>query len=434
MKLIVSILCASLAFISLGQSQFTLKMKIESIKDKHATLWSYYGNEEKFVDSIRFGENGLAIYRSKEKLTRGLYKVVLPNTNSFELIVSEPKVVLSTNVVTSVKSMKIKKSVENQVYYKLKHFIIDHRNQIVKYNSQYRKGSISQLQFESKKDSLQKVIDQEKIRVIESNPDLVVSTLVKAEMNPTIDQNIKDPYIKYINDFVAQIDFNKVELLYSPVLIDRVDQLLDDVVAPYPSERIKMIDQVFEEVTLKETKVYLTDYLINKYRKLSQLGDDEVFVHLMDKYSSHSKLDEEVLKTYRAQAEALKPFLRGERFPEEFVKLDFPLDSIDFKYTLVILWNKEATTKELNLLFDFSQSYARKGLKVLSIAIGGDQERLNIGQKNRWYHGTMDEFYDSILIAQGESIQLIFLDKNKKILARDIALDDLIDTLDAWEK
>ena len=436
MKLSSSIIfCLLLKITVFAQANFVLKMKIESIKEKYALLWRYHGDKELLVDSVRFGANGLAIYRTKTAQPFGLYRIQLPNTRSFELIISEPKIALTTNVITSDQSMKIKKSVENKIYYELKRFISSQRKKLFALSKDLKKQKISQTQFDHKTDSINQAIRTRKLGIIAENPNLLVSAYIKAEMNPLIDQSVKEPYIKYINDFLDQIDFNNPAILNSPILEDRVNEYVQNIVAPYPSEKIKAIDRILKRTDFKPTRTFLATKFLRKYQEMSQLGDDEVFLHLVENYLNDSDIKEKEIIKYKKQAQDIKPFLRGKQFPENSFVLDKPLDSIIAKYTLVVIWNESVTKKQLNLLYDFSQSYAKYGLKVLSISVNSNKEKLHIGHKNNWYHGQVYTYLNDLPFRENENaFELYFLDKNKKIIARDIGLDDLIDTIDAWEK
>ncbi len=429
------IICFLIKFSVFSQSNFSLKMKIESVAETKALLWSYYGKKEKLIDSIRFGANGLAIYKRNTSLPKGLYKIELPNTRSFELIIAEPIISLETDVITSENSMKIKKSIENKIYYDLKHFITLQRKQLISLGRNLNNSKINKDSFNFKTDSINQTIRQKKLDIISKNPNLVVSAYIKAEMNPLIDQSQKEPYLKYTLDFLDQIDFNNTALLYSPILADRVQEYLTDIIAPYPSEKIKAIDNILKRTRVSTTKSFLATMLLDKFSEMSQLGDDEVFVHLVDNYIDECSINKESEKAYKATSLAIKPFLRGKQFPANYFELETPLSAIDAKYTVVVIWNKNISQQYLNLLYDFSKSYEKHRLKVLSIRVNQGKEKLHLGHQNNWLHGVLNQHFDDLsLVNNQNAAELIFLDQNKKIIARDISLDDLIDTLDAWEK
>ncbi len=429
------IICFLLKFTVLSQSNFSLKIKIESVTEDKAQLWSYYGNQEKFIDSIRFGANGLAIYKRNTSLPKGLYKIVLPNSTSFELIIAEQVISIETDVITSEKSMRIKKSIENKIYYDLKHFINHQRKQLISLGRGFKNARITKDGFNFKTDSINQTIRQKKLDIISNNPDLIVSAYIKAEMNPLIDQSNKEPYLKYTLDFLDQIDFNNTALLYSPILTDRIQEYLTDIIAPYPSEKIKAVDNILRRTRASSIKSFLATMFLNDFSEMVRLGDDEVFVHIVDHYLGDCSINQEATKAFKKTSLEIKPFLRGKQFPGNYFELETPLNTINAKYTLVVIWNKDVSQQYLNLLYDFSKSYERYGLKVLSIRVNTTKDKLHLGHQKNWYHGVLNQTFDDLLRASTTSAtELIFLDQNKKIIARDISLDDLIDTLDAWEK
>jgi hypothetical protein len=434
MKRIVKSVFVFFFFSSVLQAQTgtRIKMKIEALRGQYTELWTYYGQEKVFVDSIRFGENGLANYYNKATLKKGVYKIVLPNTNSFELIITEPKIVIHTDLITPYKSMVIKKSEENAAYYAYRKFLLSKRKETNELIKQHKNGVLTTVDFSNRMAIKNREIKTYKINLIAQHQEMLVSDLLKAGMNPAIDTTLKEPYSNYLNKYLDQINYKNVALLRSPVMDMRTVEYVQLLVAPYPQEKIKAIDNILSRCN-QEIENYFIKRFIEKYEGLQTVGYDEIFTHLVNTYLIKTDYSDTRKRELEIKSKTLNSFLRGEQFQVKGVEEGELLASIKAKYTLVIVWDERLSKKKLELLYDFSQSYVKYDLKVLSIAIGDTPTKLNVGQLNKWVNIKGDESLKSELM-MNDALMLILLDSRKNVLARDISLDFLVDTLDAWEK
>jgi hypothetical protein len=421
-------------FLSHAQTGSRIKMKIESLKNQHVELWSYYGNTKVFIASVRFGENGLANYHSKTTLKKGVYSILLPNTNSFELIITEPKISLKTDLITPGNSMVIKKSNENIHYYSLKKFLSSKRVEMNKLILSHKDGRISTNEFNRRSQYINQEIKEFKNELVAKTKGLLVSDLLRASMSPSIDTTAQEPYADYLNKYLNQINFTNTALLYSPVMDMRVVEYVDLLVAPYPHEKIKAIQEIINRSNSnQEISNYFIKRFIEKYEGFQTVGYDEIFTYLVTNYLDKTDYSTSKKITLKNKSQSTQNLLRGAPFNIEHLPKGDLLYSFDSKYTLVLLWKETTSRKQLELIYDFSQSYKKHDLKVFSILIGTDMSKLNIGQKNKWVNVLGNTKFQEEMMMNND-IMLILLDKDKKITARDISLDFLIDTLNAWEK
>lgn len=430
--LLVVLLINSLPIVA--QKGSKLKMKIEALKGVHSELWYYYGNEERFLDSVRFGENGLANYYSEEPLKKGLYKLVLPNTNSFELIITESKVVLHTDLATPIQSMVVKKSEENKKYYEMQKFISSKRSSLNKLIKAKDAQEISNAEFEQQSKALGEDVYRYKLELIDTCKGMLVADLVKAGMNPEIDTAQQEPYVHYLSQYLDQINFGNSALLHSPIMYSRVVEYVDQVVAPYPDEKKKAIEDILKRCQEnKEVENYFTKVFIEKYEDLQVVGHDELFVFLVKEHLTKTDYSTERKKKLTDKAQLLEQLLRGKQFLISGVEDGESLKTVEAKYTLVLVWGENVSKKELELLYDFGRSYEKYGLKIFAVSLADNFDKLNVGQESRWVNVKGDSFFKQELLMD-KPLMLILLDQDKKVLARDISLDFLIDTINAWEK
>jgi len=434
MKFLTSLIILIHACLGFSQvvEKFKLNMKIPALTENYVELYRYDGHDQVFIDSIRFGANGLAKY-SAQNIEKGLYNLILPNTNSFELIITESKVYFETSLITPSKSMVVKKSVENQQYYGLQHFVANERKQVLLKYKEYQTGAVDLAGFEEYQEASSKRVRAEKLRVVKDYPQLLVSDLLLAGMNPILD-TASSTYQEYLNQYLDNIHFENPALLNSPLMYSRVVEFLDQMVAPFPEEKIKYIDIIMSRcATTPKTKQYLSTMLIEHFQKFEIVGNDEVFVHLVNKYLPDTSFEDSNKRKLKGIASTISMYVRGESFSPRSVKGIEELEQLDSKYTLVVVFDKEASKRELELIYNFSKSYEPKGVKVCGVRIDGTEEQLHLGHKKDWILIDGDISLKTELYMKEHSM-LILLDRSKKVLARDITLDFLIDTINAWEK
>ena len=57
---------------------YSIKVKINGIKDTVCHLANYYGDKQYYKDTARVDKNGNMIFDGKQKLPGGIYMVILP--------------------------------------------------------------------------------------------------------------------------------------------------------------------------------------------------------------------------------------------------------------------------------------------------------------------------------------------------------------------
>jgi hypothetical protein len=82
-------------------------------------LANYYGDKQYVKDTFFFDKSGVCNIKLDTFLPSGVYLAVFPALGNryFEFILSEPKIVLSTDTADLAGHMKVEFSAENKVFY-----------------------------------------------------------------------------------------------------------------------------------------------------------------------------------------------------------------------------------------------------------------------------------------------------------------------------
>ena len=100
----------------IAKDGYNIKVKIAGIKNAKCFLANYYGDKQYLKDSVISDAQGVLTFSGKDSLPGGIYLVVTPNKNYFEIIITKNDQNFSIETDTSdfVGKMKIKGSEENQ--------------------------------------------------------------------------------------------------------------------------------------------------------------------------------------------------------------------------------------------------------------------------------------------------------------------------------
>ena len=177
------------------------------------------------------------------------------------------------------------------------------------------------------------------------------------------------------------------------------------------------------------------------------MGMDAVYVHLVDTYYAKGKTpwaDEEQIKKLMAQAETTRPILIGKIAPNLtfYTEAGQPVSihGIEAEYTVLFFWDPECghCKKQIPFVIDFYNAYKDKGVEVLAICTktGEDISSCWSTIKERgmdiWVNAA-DQYlrnrYKSIYDVK-TTPQIFILDKNKKIIVKKIAGEDLVNIME----
>ena len=101
-------------------------MKINDLKDSEIYLGYYYAGKTYVKDTILLDKNGKGTFTGDSLLDQGIYIVVLPSKNYFDILIGEDQVFsVETSTDNLIKNLKIKGSTENIALNEFQQFMQD---------------------------------------------------------------------------------------------------------------------------------------------------------------------------------------------------------------------------------------------------------------------------------------------------------------------
>lgn len=458
-KFSLSLISATLFWSLGGFSQgHTIKAVIHNQKDSIAFLGHHFSNQ-KYVDDTARIINGIATFTGENKLTEGIYFYYSP-TVYFELLIGEQNFTIEGTAPDVVATAKFIGSPINEGFYEMQ-----------KYTSKRRKeGKFLQNKIDSAATSEQKAelrmelarLNEEvktlQIRLQEKYPGSLLDRLIRVMQTPVVPpvpdgvDSIWFKYSYYRDHFWDGISIADPGLLRSPMLSNKIMDYLDNVIIQQADSVIIAVDQLIQDSKSNDEAFrYLLITLTNKYESSPVMGFDKVFVHLVDQYyltNQASWTDTETIKKLKERAASIRPNFIGNPAPaftlQDTLGIDFSLYDIQADYTILYFYDPDCghCKKATPILYEAYPELNAKGVEVLAICATTDSKR--------WHKFIVEYDLDWLNLADMESKTNIkyyydvrtfptvyILDKDKKILIKKIASEDIpqiIDQLIALDK
>ncbi|HQQ94864.1 MAG TPA: thioredoxin-like domain-containing protein [Bacteroidia bacterium] len=295
-------------------------------------------------------------------------------------------------------------------------------------------------------------------------------------------------YYYYKNHYFEGVNFKDERILYTPFFSDRIKRYFDQVIVQHPDTVIREIDKILSECEtgslMFNTLVghFTYKYETNKAMSFDQYGNcntfEKVFVHLADQYITSGKAkgiyDEETVKKIGERVNILRNLLPGAKVSdlhmidttygkqvlsmgfdtarssqsvtylynknyEKLVPLFRSLYQVNAKYTVLVFWAVDCghCQTEIPKLHEDLEKI-RNSIDVKVYAVQTKEELYKDWKKfvleknlNHFVHvfdpihlNNLKENFD----IQGTPV-IYLLDKDKKIKAKKIAADQVVDIL-----
>lgn len=419
-----------------------------------------------------FIADGKYVFEGADTLPPGIYLVLMPPDNKFfEFIVTknEQHFSISAKAPNFFESLKFKGSKENQLMYDYQVFMNEQVELSKKVNEK-----LEQETDEKKKAKIEKQLatigDGVKAyqkRVKTKHPGTFTAKLIAAFEEPDIPEaplkadGTKDDdfaFKYYRAHYWDGFDLTDEVFVNSPYLKQKIDRYLDKLTMQTPDSVIVAVDYILERAQKnKQVFRYCLPYLLNKYFKPQIMGMDKVYVHLSDKYYQTGLADwvsEKVLKTITDNAFMMRGVLIGNYAPNVKVQLYSPEEEkftteltspydVHSEFTIVFLWKPGCPhcKKMEDKLKPFYEEWKDKGVEIFSISSANhmdlDKAIKDIKDKEMPWIITADPYQRARAMQRyyGTTLpKLYLLDKNKKIIANRIGVEQLPELIEEFRK
>lgn len=437
-----------------------IRFKIRGYKDTTAVIAHYYGDNQYVPkDTARFDGKGNIRFHKKKELPEGVYLLVLPANKYVEFLVGEQVQMLEFDTVDAINTMKVKESVENEVFYSYQKTMASKAKEAgpIKAQLAKTKNADSTAAIKKQLEAIDKDVKTFRDKLFTDHPKSFAVKLFKSAQDPevpdppTLANGRKDSlfqYRYYKSHYLDNIDLTDDRMVRTPVFHNRIETYITKMTLQIPDSINAAADLLLKKAKGKEVFKYLVWWITNNYEKSQIMGMDAVFVHMAKNYYLNGKAywtDSAIVNKMRDRVKILEPILIGKKAPNMFLtdslgKL-ITLDGFKAKSTILMFWASDCghCQKEVPKVYEFYEKNKSRGIDVYAACIdrkADDWKKFIREKKLNWTN-----VWDSYVATDFKNIYDIYstpviyiLDENKKIVAKRIGVEQLPDFYDNYFK
>jgi thiol-disulfide isomerase/thioredoxin len=451
-----------------------IEITLKPYKNTKIYLGTNYGQNRVLADSAILNDASLGYFKGKEKLTPGIYFIVSPKYSIlFEFLVDEGqqfKIIADTLNLVDYKIIGSKDNDIFSAYSKSMNQLGIQRSQLEQaYNSATTASdSVKYLQALKKIDTSFK---QERQKINTTAPKSMMRFFLDvlqrpdAPAIPIINGKADSTYPFYYvkNHYWDNVVFNDNRLIRTPFFETKLDEYFKNYVSREPDSIIEEVQYMLTVAkTGKEIYPFLLFKFTNKYISPEYMGQDKVFLHLFQNFFSKGDtvlLNDESKKSITERAYSIMANLIGN--PAPVLNLNtmddklFSLYSSPAKYTFLAFWDPTCghCKEEMPRVDSFySKNWKQLGVQVIGI-------NTNVKELAAWKQFITAQHFDTgwthiyqteaalnaeIKAGKATTIRQLYdvfktptfylLDKDKKIIAKNLSVDQFHDFLQSQQK
>ncbi len=450
---------------SYGQHDYTIKFKINGLKDTTCMLVYYYSNGTYIKDTLKFDHSGRCTYKAPATLQKGLYALVITEKNYFDFVINnEYKFSLETNVVDPTRHLVIKDSPDNELFYEYMKFNRESFEQIQNLQNKIKPAPAkndslapgkdvkdSNAYYNDKINAMNKDLIAYRLGLVKKHPESFIALMINTMKEPDIPENPVLPngrkdslyaYRFYTSHFWDDVTFLDDRVLRTPVFHNKLKKYFDNVLIQHVDTVMHEADILIERARPnQEMFKYILWFVTYHYENSDIMGFDRIFVHVVDKYYATGQttwLSKEQNEKVIKRANKIHPILLGEKAPN-MIMTDTTIQwvsmhAIQAKYLLVVFWDPDCghCEKEIPIIRDFyDQNKDKYGMKIFAVCTDTSLVKWKNGiikKKMNWINvdgprtltGDYHEQYDI-----NSTPVILLLDEEKNIIAKRLAADKI---------
>ncbi|MEO6290935.1 MAG: redoxin domain-containing protein [Ginsengibacter sp.] len=455
------------AVASLAQG-YKVSLQTPNFKDGIVYLTYYYGRTMNIEDSGVINNKGIAVFQKNDKLQPGVYSIVFPGkTKLFDFLVGKEQAISITADTTDlVNTVVVNGSPENKLFQEYQKVVALKGGKLQEELAAFEnsKTKSDSLFHEKNYNTINKELSDYRDKIIQENPESMLTALFKSMkepqalmVKPVTREDSVNNYQYYKKHYWDGIDFTDDRVIRTPFFLPKVERFFREVVTPAPDSIIREADYLLLRArTSTEMYKFFLNWLTDEYINPKYMGQDAVFVHLFEKYHSKgisSWLNEKQITAITNRAYMLMSNLIGEQAPNlemvDTAGIKRSLFDMQATYTVICFWDPTCghCQHEVPRLDSFYRAkWKDEGVKMYGVLTETKEQAkwIDFIRKNNLQSWTnvyqTDVQKKAIEDAQKPSYKQLYditqtptlylLDKDKRIIAKKLSIDQMDDLLD----
>lgn len=467
-----SLMVCVLAISQVKTAPFTLKIKANGFSNSYCYLANHFGKQKYKVDSILLDKSGSAYYIDKDKKVKGgIYMLVFPTAGNqyVELIISGSEKNIEIQVDSSnFANVKVLNSKENEVFYNDVKYLEPYAKEMGQLSNQYKAEADEKKKkaLETQIRAKEKELINRRMSAINTFPNLCYSNILRLMRDidipePTpgsdgkVDSTFKYWYFK--NHYWDYTDFNDDRLLFTPIFEDKFKYYFEQLIIKHPDTIKKECDLVLSKIKNPNSDMmrYCLASLLNDYANSKIMGQDALYVYLVDNYYAKGKApwtDSADIKKMMNDADDLRDLLIG-KTAKDFKVFDTTLVNysnlyaMNTEYKVLVFWSQDCghCKKEIPVLDSLYPSLLKEGCDVFSVCTVSDAgENINLWKSFVRDHKLKIKTYGDPKYQMNPLFKVLYnikgtpeyyiLDRKNSIIAKKLAPEQMVDFLKNYKK
>jgi thiol-disulfide isomerase/thioredoxin len=467
-KIVFSLLLLMIPALSFSQliNGFEIDITIHELKDSTIYLAYHLGDKQYIKDTLKLDNAGHGILKGNEMLPEGIYMIVLPGKKYFEILISKDQYfTISAAYSDYFNTLKFAGSDENSAFieYQKKWVSLQKEAEDLSKRIQSNKQNNDSLKIltplqKKQEDKMKTYLKS----VVADNNGNLLATLVKALLpievpEFTVPSGVLNPdSVKWVwnynynkDHFFDNIDLTDERILRTPILQARLDAFFTNVVIQAPDSINKEIDKLIQKCS-PSYKIFqfISVFLFNHFRVSEIMGHDAVMVKLADDIYLSGKADwvtKEFKDDLRKQIDLIRPNLIGKKAEnlvmDSYKGIFVSLYDVEKDYTILLFWEPNCghCQEAIPKLKAYYEKAKDQNIEVFAVCTTSDKAKwTKYIEDNQltWINGWDPErqsHFDYYYNVQTTPMVYI-LDKNKKIIAKKISVEDIGSFINNYRK
>ncbi len=468
MKITFSLLLSCFAITFSNAQGYKVILQSPDYNSGLAYFTYYYGKNMNVQDSAMINSKGIAVFAGKEKLLPGVYSIVFPGKNKlFDFLVDKGQNIhIKADTTDLLNKTEITGSKENILFEQYQKFVNSKGKFLQEELEAYKRSRTKEdsVAHEKKYKKLSDELNEYRNKLIIDHPESMLAALLVSMKEPPVlnlhpetkEDSLKN-YQYYKKHYWDGISFMDDRIIRTPFFLPKLEQYFRNVISPVPDSIIKESDYfLLLARSAPEMYKFLLNWLTDEYINPKYMGQDAVFVHLFEKY--HSKgiskwLNEKQIKAISNRAYMLMSNLIGQQAADlqmvDSNGVSSSLYNVKADYVVVCFWDPtcgHCRVQVPRLDSIYKAKWKNENVKIYGVLTETKdfqqwKEFIIKNKMNKWVNvyetdaqrkiieeskqASYKQLYDVI-----QTPTLFLLDKDKKIIAKKLTMEQLDDLLD----
>lgn len=445
-----------------------IKITVKQMPNKDVILAHYFEGKAYISDTAKLDATGIGYFKDgKKKLGKGMYLLFFSPTNQFDLIIGDNQnFTIIADTLNTLNTIKFENSPENVAFLNFQRFMSQQNSLSRQIREEYDKtpnkesAEVKKI-FSDKFEQADKDVRAYIANIVKEYPGSALATFANFTLTPIIPDFSKDVpegtkdrdleiqrrgYYYNKNHYWDYANLKDSTLMRTPIFKSKLDDYFNNMLIMNPdsvyNECVKLIEKTRGSKTMFR---YMVSYCFNYTLESKIMGMDKAFVNVAKKYYVSGQVDwmsDETMKKIKEEVIKLQYNLIGLTAQElKLPDMDgnwVSLQETKAPFTLLLFWEANCghckkTVPQVK--HDLLDKFKAHGLKVFAVHTQNSKEEWEkfvtehdlFDFINCWdpHNQTNYRVYYNVF----STPIMYLLDKDKKIIAKKLDIEQLADML-----